>query len=260
MVYGASAKVFKYCLFVFNLIFFIAGCALLGIGIWLAVDQNAAFKIADAAKDLGSEGTSELDTIKTQHQVIRDTGIILIVGGAVILIIAFFGCCGAIKEWRPLLAMYAIVLLLILAIEIAAIVYAAINRDKIESDFQQGMKATLKYYNGSEANPNGMKQGWDDLMQQNQCCGMNSTADDFSQSGWRTLTGGVNFPPACCPGKPDVCPAANKYPDGCYIKFKNMLISRIGIVIGVAVAVGVVQIIGAVFALCLCKSVGNSHS
>lgn len=80
-----------------------------------------------------AQGGSELDTIKTQYQVIRDTGIILIVGGAVILIIAFFGCCGAIKEWRPLLAMYAIVLLLILAIEIAAIVYAAINRDSVNS-------------------------------------------------------------------------------------------------------------------------------
>ncbi len=72
-----------------------------------------------------------MNTIKTQHQVIRETGIILIVGGAVIFIIAFFGCCGAIKEWRPLLAMYAIVLLLILAIEIAAIVYAAMNKDSV---------------------------------------------------------------------------------------------------------------------------------
>lgn len=90
------------------------------------------------------------------------------------------------------------------------------------------MQATLKYYNGTETNKNGMKQGWDDLMQQYQCCGINSTSDDFSQSGWR-LVSGQQFPPACCLNKPDICQASSKFQDVKLLNFKSLILRKVKI-------------------------------
>ncbi len=73
---------------------------LLGIGIWLIVDKHAVSSIAEAAEKTKMD---DLKDLADEPRAVRSIGIILAVGGAVVVLIAFLGCCGAVKEWRPLL-------------------------------------------------------------------------------------------------------------------------------------------------------------
>ena len=71
----------------FTSIFQILGCAILGIGIWVRVDENFAeyTKIGES-------------------QTLYAGAYILIAVGAVIMFLGFLGCCGAIKESQCMLA------------------------------------------------------------------------------------------------------------------------------------------------------------
>ncbi|KAF6018272.1 TSPAN8 [Bugula neritina] len=71
----------KYLMFAFNFIFWLIGCALVGFGIWVLVD--------DTFKELAAD---------TSFAALQYAGIGIIVVGCVIMIIGFFGCCGAIRE------------------------------------------------------------------------------------------------------------------------------------------------------------------
>ncbi|KAF6024413.1 TSPAN8 [Bugula neritina] len=76
----------KYLMFAFNFIFWLIGCALVGFGIWVLVD--------DTFKELAAD---------TSFAALQYAGIGIIVVGCVIMIIGFFGCCGAIRESKCLL-------------------------------------------------------------------------------------------------------------------------------------------------------------
>ena len=65
----------KYIVFLCNFVFFLTGCAVLGIGIYVQLTMKDYYDFLEE-KYLGS-------------------AIILMVVGGVILIVAFFGCCGA---------------------------------------------------------------------------------------------------------------------------------------------------------------------
>ena len=57
------------------------------------------------------------------------------IGGACIVVIAVCGCCGAVKEWRPLLVAYAFTLMLLLAFEIAMALYVSMNQTEVREIF-----------------------------------------------------------------------------------------------------------------------------
>uniref|UniRef100_A0A3P9D1B2 Tetraspanin n=1 Tax=Maylandia zebra TaxID=106582 RepID=A0A3P9D1B2_9CICH len=72
----------KYLMFAFNLVFWLAGTAVLAIGLWLRLDQKT--------KSLFEEPDSSY---------VFYTGVyILIAAGALIMVVGFLGCCGAIRE------------------------------------------------------------------------------------------------------------------------------------------------------------------
>ncbi|VDP12282.1 unnamed protein product [Soboliphyme baturini] len=101
MVLGCGARMLKFCLFAFNLVFFIAGTVCLGVGLWMVLDNQALERLVNAAE----EQSSELRNLVGKPEAVRDIGIVLASGGGVIFAIAFLGCCGAAKEWRPLLVL-----------------------------------------------------------------------------------------------------------------------------------------------------------
>jgi len=162
---------------------------------------------------------------------------------------------------------YAICLMIILAIEIAAAIYAGVNRNTIEQDIQKFMLNTLKFYNGSNTE-GGITTTWDTLMEQNQCCGVTGNVSDFQNSKWVGKDPAThNLPTSCCPTLTNnvmnsACgtSTANRYTEGCYMKLKDGLLSQLAVVIGVGAAVAAIQLIGIVFAFCLCKAVTDEAS
>uniref|UniRef100_A0A5S6R5D5 Tetraspanin n=1 Tax=Trichuris muris TaxID=70415 RepID=A0A5S6R5D5_TRIMR len=261
MALGCGAKVLKYCIFAFNLIFFVAGIVCLGVGIWLIVDNMALDRLANASEHIA--GSKAFKEFASKPQAVHDIGIILTAGGTVIFIIAFLGCCGAMKEWRPLLVLYSICLMIILAVEIAAAIYAGVNRTNLEASTKMLMHESVKDYNGTTSSANGVRAAWDSIMNQYECCGIESRRGEFNASAWyRSFRPPEPFPAPCCktpvPWSPDTyCRASQRYKLGCYDALREVIESKMVIVISVGAAVALIQIIGLIFAICLCQAISE---
>nr|XP_020468947.1 CD9 antigen-like isoform X3 [Monopterus albus] len=72
----------KYALFIFNFICWLAGSGVLAVGLWLRFDSR----------------TSGLMDVQDSPSVFVTGVYILIAAGALMMIVGFLGCCGAIKE------------------------------------------------------------------------------------------------------------------------------------------------------------------
>lgn len=70
----------------------LAGAVILGVGIWVKVDNASLLGILENVDDAPSQ-LSHLGSI----------GYVLIAVGAFLLVIGFLGCCGAIKESKCML-------------------------------------------------------------------------------------------------------------------------------------------------------------
>uniref|UniRef100_A0A915AJG7 Tetraspanin n=1 Tax=Parascaris univalens TaxID=6257 RepID=A0A915AJG7_PARUN len=272
---GCGARCLKFCLFIFNLVFLMCGFVCVGIGIWLLFDRYAVDNLAAAtAKVQGNVTDDGLRELASKPTAVRQIGTLLMVGGVIVIVVSFLGCCGAAKEWRPLLCCYATCLMVILATEIAAAIYAAMHSHMFERDFRQILKASLKMYNGTDAmkkhedNTVLVKAAWDKFMIEKLCCGVDSKIGDFNESGWYQLTKRLHhFPPACCPPTKDgslmeFCPTISRYGDGCYAKIKESvqdLSTHFKIVAWTVCIIALIQVFGITVAFCLCNAITDDE-
>lgn len=70
----------------------LAGAAILGVGVWVKVDSGSLLGLLETVEDAPDE-LSQLVNVSY----------LLIGVGAVLLVIGFLGCCGAIRESRCML-------------------------------------------------------------------------------------------------------------------------------------------------------------
>ncbi|XP_078675900.1 CD9 antigen-like isoform X2 [Branchiostoma floridae x Branchiostoma belcheri] len=85
---SGGMKCIKYTLFTFNLLFWLMGAAMLGLGIFLLVDTNTGSVLSVTGVPTGE---------------LYAGGIVLTVAGSITMVVGFFGCCGAIKESQCML-------------------------------------------------------------------------------------------------------------------------------------------------------------
>ncbi|KAJ7373773.1 hypothetical protein OS493_011382 [Desmophyllum pertusum] len=235
MAVEGGAKIIKILLFVFNFIFFLGGIGLLGVGIYVQL------KIGDYV---------ELSSVKYV------TGSIIIIAvGAIIAVIAFFGCCGAIKESRCLLGTFFALMLLIFGLEVAGTALGFVYRAQIKDELMKDLNKTLNQYDTS--GHEGVTHAFDLLQEKEKCCGVNNYTD------WRRshfTNGNPSFvPDSCCkemnPGCGDISEGTdNINTEGCYKKTLALLRDNLIIICGIGVAVAVIQLLSMIFALVLiCK-------
>jgi CD63 antigen len=221
MVQGGMSCI-KYLMFVFNFIFVICGIALIVIG---AVVQKEDFTYFLNSKYV---------TAPT----------ILIVVGCIIFILAFLGCCGAVKENHCMVMTFGILLFLIFVVEIAGGITAYVNRNEIEGFLKTNMNNSIHQHK-----KDGMKI-WDEMQIKLKCCGVDEPSD------WPV---GM-LPPSCCPQEQqDNCTVESAYKDGCYGKLLDRVKSRIGMVGGVAIGIAVVELIGVMFSWCLASAIKKEY-
>ncbi|KAK4875677.1 hypothetical protein RN001_012099 [Aquatica leii] len=174
---------------------------------------------------------------------------LLLTVGIVIFVIAFFGCCGAIKESSCLLITYAIILLILFLLQVAIGIYAFIqfkdsnNVDRIS--IEQGLMETMNLYDHNDQ----ARGTFDTLQSQLKCCGVKGRND------WQRIRVGDSVPSSCCDYNPAKCYPSSAYTQGCsevLYKFLHDSITIIGIVF---VAIAVVELSGAISAICLSCSI-----
>ncbi|KAM4737431.1 tetraspanin-2-like [Anableps anableps] len=201
-------KCVKYLLFVFNFIFWLMGSFVLAVGLWLRFDPETVSLLS---------GNKAPDTFFL--------GVYILIGaGSLIMLVGFFGCCGAVRESQCLLGSFFTCLLIIFGAEVAAGVFGFLNKDKIIEDVQNFYTKTY-----SDDNNSTMILSYQKVLN---CCGTKSSP---------------------CDAEPE---SENK---DCETGIKEFFDSKLFIIGYVGIGIAGVMIIGMIFSMVLCCAVRNSR-
>ncbi|XP_026061928.1 tetraspanin-4-like [Carassius auratus] len=207
----------KYLMFIFNLIFWLGGCGLFGVGVWLAFTQ------------------SEFSSLPLSFPSLSAANLLLVAGG-ITMVTGFLGCLGALKEQKCLLMTFFVILLILVLIEVALIVVLSVYHEELDKRAKDDLKEGMKKYLTNE----GMKNSWDNMQKIFKCCGVSNHTD------WHNKTSSGKLPESCCRDNNDRC---NHWEEPCYEKAKDWLLANMTSVLGFGVCIGVVQILALVFSL-----------
>ncbi|KAL4704194.1 hypothetical protein ACJJTC_002217 [Scirpophaga incertulas] len=217
---GCGEFIVKYILFFANLFFALAGLVLLGLGV------AAQLQI----KSLGDMLAAVADG---QLQIAPITAMAV---GSVVFLIAFFGCCGAIRESHCMLVTFAIFMLVLMVIKIALATVIFVGMERVLAEIPKWLGDAF----ASDVN------GFHEIEKTFKCCGPNGALS----------YGRIALPETCCASSP--CLIINAY-SGCNAVL-NDFFSTFGLVIGiVAIVVGAIELVAAVFGLCLANHVRNKY-
>ncbi|XP_015905086.1 CD63 antigen-like [Parasteatoda tepidariorum] len=214
----SSMKCIRYVLFVFNLVFVICGLVLIVIG-------------AVATKR---------DLTEFMDNKYLSLPYILIAVGCGIFVIAFFGCCGALKYNHFMVTIYGLLILLIMVVEVAGGITAYLHKGEVEDFLKSSMNESL-----AQQRKDSMKI-WDQMQSKLQCCGIES-ANDYSKLK-------LKVPNSCCKGNKD-CSPESAWKMGCYPQMFEIAKESIEIIGGVAIGIAVIELLGCMFAWCLAHAI-----
>ncbi|XP_040201089.1 CD9 antigen [Rana temporaria] len=215
-----GTKCVKYLLFGFNFIFWLAGTAVLAIGLWLRFDGQ-------------TKPMFESDSSASSFY----TGVYILIGaGALMMLVGFLGCCGAIQESECMLGLFFAFLLVIFAIEIAAGIWGFANKDKIVQELQTFYTETYGKY---KLNPEpSLKETMRTIQHALNCCG---------------LTG--NFEALLT----ETCPTANLEMQSCPKAIETVFNTKFHIIGAVGIGIAAIMIFGMIFSMVLCCAIRNNR-
>lgn len=230
--------IIKYIVFLFNFVFFLTSVALIGIGAYIQIHM-----------------TKYLDFLGDSY---INTSIILIIIGALMLIVTFFGCCGACTENHCMMYTYGTMLALILLSLIGVAVTVYIFKDDARELISKNMKDGMQSYNKSGSA--GVTQTWDIMQSDFKCCGVNNYTEWFNVP----LFTNKDVPDSCCKDFLDGCgkgASTDKiYTIGCLSAFEGFITGNAAASIGVGVGVIVLLFLGVCVSCCVAKGMAERHS
>ncbi|CAB3377346.1 Hypothetical predicted protein [Cloeon dipterum] len=160
MAADCGIVVAKYCLKLFNFLFFIAGAILLSVGFWLAIDKNSFVRLL-----------TKISQDTTLHQfsqptVIEQASWILIAAGGFVFVLSCLGYCGAYQESPFMLGTYSILVVAILALEITAAGLAINYKTEADTNTREFLKSTISKYYATADKADAVTLMWNYLMAQ----------------------------------------------------------------------------------------------
>uniref|UniRef100_A0A8C7E087 Tetraspanin n=1 Tax=Naja naja TaxID=35670 RepID=A0A8C7E087_NAJNA len=247
-------KVTKYFLFLFNLLFFILGAVILGFGIWILVDKTSFISVLQTSSSTSKVGAYIL------------TGV-----GALTMLMGFLGCVGAVNEIRCLLGLYFTCLLLILIAQIAAGLLIYFQRNALEAEMSGIVSELIQNYDPSDDHNGTLENAWDYVQLQLHCCGWtgpetwknNTVLQEKNQTFYPCSCSNGSFNSLdevgfCSLGIISNSTTVDDWPvkkQGCMKGVQNWLQDNLGIILGVCTGVAVIELLGMVLSICLCKNI-----
>ncbi|XP_072929718.1 leukocyte surface antigen CD53-like [Epargyreus clarus] len=211
---GCGEFLVKYILFFVNLVFALAGLALLGLGVYVQIQAVSVVVIADVSVSVAP--------------------ITAMVVGGIVFLIAFFGCCGAIRESNCMLVSYSICMLLLM---IAKITLATLIFVKLD-DLVDGVGKWL-----DEAFQRD-REAFHEIEKTFLCCGPRGALSYLS----------LTLPDSCC--AVPACNVTNAY-GGCVAGVQDFF-QAYSMAIGIlAITIASIELVAVVFGLCLANHVRN---
>ncbi|KAJ3649329.1 hypothetical protein Zmor_021079 [Zophobas morio] len=208
----------KYLLLVFNFIISVCAITLIVFGIIYYMQENHGVNVFS---DIGS---------------VFSLGILAMCVGVIILFIAAFGCCGALHQNTCLLTIYASILIILFALQLAVGVLALVKIID-ENDFFVFVRDILRELFDSEDTED--IKSFRSIQSQFECCGVNNYTDYDTPP----------YPSSCCGRTNCYLP----YKIGCAEAFTNALSTYIQVIAYVAIGFAVIELIGAILSFLIRK-------
>ncbi|XP_006642540.1 CD82 molecule a [Lepisosteus oculatus] len=236
----------KYFLFLFNLLFFIFGAVILGFGLWVLLDNQ-----------------SFMNVLQQSSTSLKVGSYILISVGSLSMLMGFLGCIGAIYEIRCLLGLYFTCLLLILIAQITAAVLIYFQRDLLKDEMSVIVKKIILDYREGNTTADA---AWDYIQRSIHCCGWsgpgnwteNPVLKNNSKSEYPCSCANLTAVNSSVPNN-GFCQSESKqwpvYTVGCASSVENWILSNSGVILGVCIGVAVIELLGMILSICLCKSI-----
>jgi len=224
MVDGCLGKTVQFILFLTNFLVFVLGVVVLGFGAYVLITGNDLVSLIDV---------TDADSIK----IYGSAAILLIVIACAVVLVTFFGCCGAWKVNRCMLGTYFV---MILALFICILVGAVIAYTQ-DLDFVKGaLEETQKKYGHEGTDETIITDAWNSFQEDFNCCGV-SNRTDWADSGaiFKDKDGNIQnnykVPLSCCADVADedktdcLTTSSNSLPEnsfftGCWTKFQDDVI------------------------------------
>ncbi|XP_034433712.1 CD81 antigen-like [Hippoglossus hippoglossus] len=228
-------KCIKYLLFFFNFIFWLAGGVILGVALWLRHDPKTSNLL-----ELEFEGAHAPSTFYISVHI-------LIAVGAVMMVVGFLGCYGAIQESQCLLGTFFACLVILFACEVAAGIWGFMHKDTVS-------KEMINFYDS--VYDNAMTTSLSDQKKQTtasvlkvfhetlNCCGKG-----LGTSIMTTLTDSL--------GITDICPSS-KINVSCHTRIQELFSDKVYLIGIAALVVAVIMIFEMIFSMVLCCGIRNS--
>lgn len=227
----------KYALCIFNIIFWLCGCVVLGVGIWTLVAKHQYIALLSTS-------------------IYPATTYVVIITGAVAILVGIIGCYGAIWENRCCLMTYAFFLLLIFLLEAIAGILAYTYEGALRQELSRSLNRTMleNYYYDIR-----ITNATDDMHVNFKCCGADSF-EDWKYSKWlKTERTNNTVPDSCCKTESPGCAVSNHPSNinykGCMVVLQSYLHEHLMIIGAVGIGICLLQIFGIIFACCLARRI-----
>ncbi|XP_006862832.1 PREDICTED: tetraspanin-9 [Chrysochloris asiatica] len=228
VIIGPSVRIWSpWVVLTVNILYWLCGCGLLGVGIWLSVSQGNFATFSPSFPSLSAAN-------------------LVIAIGTIVMVTGFLGCLGAIKENKCLLLSFFIVLLVILLAELILLILFFVYMDKVNENAKKDLKEGLQLYNTE--NNVGLKNAWNIIQAEMRCCGVTDYTD------WYSVLGENMVPDRCCMENSQGCGQNTTTPlwrTGCYEKVKMWFDDNKHVLGTVGMCILIMQILGMAFSMTL---------
>jgi len=237
---GCCEVLIKYIVFLFNFVLVLTSVALIGIGAFIQINMTKYFDF------LGS--------------TYLNTSMILIIIGALMLMVTFFGCCGACQKNPCMMYTYGTMLTLILLSLTGVAITVYVYRNDARDLITKTMTESLKNYKREEHE--GVTLTWDNIQKEFNCCGVNNFTD---WEGTLAFNETNDVPDFCCKNITKDCGKGASdtdkiYKTGCFIKFEGFVVDNVSIVVGVGFGVTILLILGIYVACHVARGLDSKRS
>ncbi|XP_074000464.1 tetraspanin-8 [Numenius arquata] len=225
----------KYSMFIFNFLFWVCGVVILGVSVWIRVSEAAQEEV-----DIDSSLFSGAD--------------LLIAVGAIIMVLGFLGCCGAIKESRCMLLLFFIGLLLILILQVTGGILGAMYRSQVETSLNKTLLQTVYLLQNSTKEAEVFQEKFHKFERRHQCCGVLIGPADWGQNFNKPV--GNSKACACEIENPlaDLCimyEGRYVYKKPCREVVMQYINSHLLTIMGIAFGLAIIEILGLGFSMSL---------
>ncbi|XP_071509635.1 tetraspanin-18B-like [Diadema antillarum] len=238
---GCAHNCLKFILMFLNLLIFVCGIGLIVTGTFLALGFTDWIQIETVANLL-------------QSDLLRVGAYVIIAAGCFVIIVSGFGCGGACCENKCMLGVYFVLLLLIFCAQLAAGILAAIYSAEIETFIKTEATDFLgTNFNNTGNGTNDVDNyanelatvAWISLQNELDCCGV-SGVGDYAGNVYLSRN-----PPEFC------LDDSGNAKSGCEAPLKELLEMYATVIGATAIGVACLELFCMVFAVCLCRNVGQ---